>query len=85
MSMIIVSCESFSTCEQYTENTMIDENSTHVTQTVKLPNHEEINISISVNYKSGLNIFSDDHYQLSMFQPTICSYTLVMQIQRCLM
>ena len=63
---------------------MIDENSTHVIQTVKLPNHKEINISIFMNYKSGLNIFSDDHYQVSMFQP-IHSYTPVMHIQVCLM
>ena len=43
-------------------------------QTFEIPDNGEWNISVSVNYPSGLNVYSNYHYLISMF--TIVKFTV---------
>ena len=68
MSVIVCPSDSSEPCLYYvTGIKSIEDDLTELVQTVEIPDNEERNISVSVNYPSGLNVYSNYHYLISMF------------------
>ena len=67
MNVIVCPSHSSEPCLYYVTGIKTEDDSTELVQTVEIPDNEERNISVSVNYSSGLNVYSNYHHLISMF------------------
>ena len=67
MNVIVCPSDSSEPCLYYVTGIKTEDDLTELVQTVEIPDNEERNISVLVNYPSGLNVYSYYHYLISMF------------------